>query len=162
MATEKQIAALEKWLQVDIEDLDFDVCSEYLDRLHTASADYNRDRSKKGIVKQTKDAILDELRKAGKITRPAGEQTLPLVGPGDVGDVEAAAEEDIAKEEKEDVFGYEAEISKIAYVMSLAAKESEHIVDELANGGGITEGTKASLVERFAVTIFIEAMKRGL
>jgi len=56
----------------------------------------------------------------------------------------------------------EAEISKIAVVMKFAAVEAKHIVDDLANGGGITEGTKASLTERFAVTIFIEAMRRGL
>jgi len=56
----------------------------------------------------------------------------------------------------------EAEMSRIAVVMKFAAVEAKHIVEDLANGGGITEGTKASLTERFAVTMFIEGTRRGL
>lgn len=56
----------------------------------------------------------------------------------------------------------QAEMGRLAVVMTLAAREAKAIVDDLANGGGITEGTKASLTERFAVTMFIEGMRRGL
>jgi len=57
----------------------------------------------------------------------------------------------------------EAELSRIAVVMKFAAREAKTIVEEeLINGTSITEGTKASLIERFAVTMFIEGMRRGL
>lgn len=58
--------------------------------------------------------------------------------------------------------GKPAKRGRIAVVMMIAAREAKRIVDELANGGGITEGTKARLTEKFAVTIFIEGMRRGL
>jgi hypothetical protein len=53
-------------------------------------------------------------------------------------------------------------VSEIAMVMRLAVRESNIIVEQEIDGGGLPEATKANLVERLAVTIFIEARKRGL
>ena len=41
-------------------------------------------------------------------------------------------------------------------------RESNTIVEQEIDGGGLSEATKANLVERLAVTIFIEARKREL
>ena len=53
-------------------------------------------------------------------------------------------------------------VSEIAMVMRLAVRESNTIVEQEIDGGGLSEATKANLVERLAVTIFIEARKREL
>ncbi|HDS44907.1 MAG TPA: hypothetical protein ENN68_02225 [Methanomicrobia archaeon] len=56
----------------------------------------------------------------------------------------------------------EREIADLASIMRECARAARTIVeDELANGGGLTETTKATLIERFSVTLFIEARKRG-
>ncbi len=57
----------------------------------------------------------------------------------------------------------EREIADLASIMRECARAARTIVeDELSNGGGLTETTKATLIERFSVTLFIEARKRGL
>ena len=56
----------------------------------------------------------------------------------------------------------EAEMSRIARTMRLAVRESHAIVEQEVNGGGLGEATRAQLTEKLAVTMFIEAMRRGL
>ena len=54
-------------------------------------------------------------------------------------------------------------IEDVADIMRQCARAARTIVeDELANGGGLTETTTATLIERLTVTMFIEASKRGL
>ena len=179
MATEKQIMALEKWLQVDIEDMDFDTCSDYLDMLHNASEEYNADKNKKGIVKQTKEAILNELRKTGKITRPAGEQKLdssadaePKRGLDPAEWLEKKRREELERQRSQNVepartdlqleeAHAQAEVIRMGTVMKFCVVESQRIAEELCNGG-VTEGTKAGLIQKLSTTLFIEAMRRGL
>jgi len=115
-------------------------CSDLIDELELEEAE------KKGkhveAVKQNKEDVQNGTQQQFK-------------GPGDVSYDEEGFVQDQTPAE--------AEISRIAVVMKFAAREARTIVEEeLINGTGITEGTKASLIERFAVTIFIEAMKRGL
>jgi len=56
----------------------------------------------------------------------------------------------------------EAEVARMAVVMRFCTVEAAKIANEVCNGGGITEGTKASMVQKLATTMFIESMKRGL
>ena len=162
MATEKQIIALEKWLQVNIEDMDFDTCSDYLDMLHNASDEYNADKNKKGIVKQTKEAILDELRKAGKITRPEGEQKIT---PKETEDKVIPGSLPFANRELLNPFELaNAEVVKMGAVFRSCVIEGEKIVSDmdLLSNAGVTPGSQAGLVQKISTTLFIEAMKRGL
>ncbi len=160
MATEKQIAALEKWLQVDLEDMDFNTCSDYLDRLHTASEEYNADPQRlKGIVKKEKESILAELRKANKISRPAGEQK--ITPEEDEPNVERGTVPIPASDDQRDRDEANAEIVQMGTIMQFCVAEAQRIVNDLANGG-VTEGTKAGLIQKLSTTMFIEAMKRGL
>jgi len=117
-------------------------CSDLIDVLELEEAE------KKGKHQQA------EARRPAEIKNGTQKQFL---GPGDVSyDSEGFVQDELLQQSHA-----EAEISRIAIVMRFAAKEAKYIVDDLTNGG-ITEGTKASLVERFAVTIFIEGMRRGL
>jgi len=54
------------------------------------------------------------------------------------------------------------EVAKIAVIMKFTAREANTIVAEELQSSGLSESNKAQLIERFAVTLFIEAMKRGL
>ena len=62
-----------------------------------------------------------------------------------------------------DVFSdNQKEVAKIAVIMKFTAREANTIVAEELQSSGLSESNKAQLIERFAVTLFIEAMKRGL
>lgn len=56
----------------------------------------------------------------------------------------------------------EAEVARMSLVMRLCAIEAKKIADELCSNGGITEGVKTAMIQKFATTMFIEAMRRGL
>ena len=55
-----------------------------------------------------------------------------------------------------------AEVARMGFVMQLCTSEAKKIADALCSNGGITEGTKAGMIQKLATTMFIEAMKRGL
>ena len=68
-----------------------------------------------------------------------------------------------AEDEVDKAFREQAEIDELAGTLRYCARAARTIVEEeLTNGGGLTETTKATLIERFSVTMFIEASKRGL
>ena len=85
-------------------------------------------------------------------------------GPGDVTyDKEGFVEERVKAEERDiEEAHVEAEVARMAVVMRFCTTEAAKIANEVCNGGGITEGTKASMVQKLATTMFIESMKRGL
>lgn len=63
MATQPQLNALEKWLNVPVKEMDFETASNALERLHAASETYNKAPAReKGIVKKTKETILAEFK----------------------------------------------------------------------------------------------------
>jgi len=112
-------------------------CSDLIDALEQEEAEKKGKHEK--AVKQNKEDV-----KNG---------TQQFLGPGDV----SYDEEGFVQDQTP----VEAEIARIATVMQLAARHGKVIVDELSEPG-TSEGTKASLIEKFAVTIFIKAMERGL
>ncbi len=55
-----------------------------------------------------------------------------------------------------------SEIAKMGSVLAECTREALLVTEELCYNGGITEGQKAALVQKYATTLFIEAMRRGL
>jgi len=184
MATEGQLNALQNWLGVKLEDIDFDSASEYLDRLHEASEQFNTDKTKKGIVKKTKQAICDELRKAGKIKRPEGEEKLigekagweykeeetvkDMKGPEDAAHDEEGFPQDETPQQRQarqdraiEESHAQVEIRHMAVVLRFCVRDASGIVEEEV-GTGVSESVRANLMQKFATTLFIEASRRGL
>ena len=151
MAMENQIKALEKWLGIPLMDMNFKKASAYLDRLHKASEEYKKDKKgKKGIVKKVKEQIIAELKE------------LNLV-------VDEEAVKKGLEEGKERVtpttlagVGIEDEIHKIGMVMRYAVREAAAIVEQEINNGGISEVSKAGILQRIATAIFIQGERQGL
>jgi hypothetical protein len=74
MATEKQVAALEKWLSSVLEEnekisseIPFDDASLALEMLIEASKDYKNGKAQRGHVTEVKRQVVEELRKNGYI-----------------------------------------------------------------------------------------------
>ncbi len=172
MATEGQLNALENWLGVKLEDVEFEIASEYLDRLHEASEAFKNDKTKKGIVKRTKQEICDELRKAGKIRRPEGEQKLDTAAQeeetvkGMIGAGDETLPERQAREARQDQAIQEAhaqaEIAHMATVMRFCIREAVAFVNAEFDITGLSEAVKANLIDKKSTTLFIEASRRGL
>jgi uncharacterized protein (UPF0335 family) len=97
-----------------------------------------------------------EAEKKGEV--PAGGATIK-------DDAEAVKEEmkSQARENEQllDQAHAQAEVARMAVVMKFCATEAQQIVEGMSNGG-VTEGTKASMIQKFATTMFIESMRRGL
>jgi hypothetical protein len=53
------------------------------------------------------------------------------------------------------------EIATMAAVMQRCIQEANRIVEEEIDGGGLSEASKAGIMQRLATTLFIEAMRRG-
>jgi hypothetical protein len=101
---------------------------------------------------------LEELEKEKKGEVPAGGATIK-------DDAEAVKEEIQSQvgenEQLLDEAHAQAEVARMAVVMKFCATEAQQIVEGMSNGG-VTEGTKAGMIQKFATAMFIEAMRRGL
>ena len=66
-----------------------------------------------------------------------------------------------AEDEVDKAFREQTEIDELADTLRYCARAARTIVEEeLANGGGLTETTKATLIEKFTVTLF-RSVRRG-
>jgi len=175
MATEGQIAALSKWLKVAVSgELDFEIASSALARLHEASKKYNENKSKnKGIVTATKKEIIKELRNSGYLIEDEdqkrinekteaktlndtikGQEEEPEEEPAGLPKHEKEIIEDIAR--KQEIIG---EVAAKLSACTLAAKKS---VEEDYNDLDLTDGEKCEARHAIAATILIQAKREGL
>lgn len=163
MATEGQIAALGKWLKVAVkEDIQFDMASGALARLHDASEKYNENKSmNKGIVSQTKKELINELRQAGYII-------------GDEDQTELKEEESLEfktlngaiKEQEEEPAGlpkHEQEIiDDVVTKLSACTRAAKAAVEQDYKDLELTDGEKARVRHAIAATLLIQASRGGL
>lgn len=176
MATEGQVAALGNWLKVAVsEELQFDMASSALARLHKASETYNKDKKKnKGVITSTKKAIIKELREAGYLIedkdqkqideKPEGQSLNGAIKQQEENEIWDKTEETAKEEEKPSSYpkykqAIVDEISIDLQACTLAAKKS---IETDYNDLDLTSTQKGAFRKEIAATILIQAKRGGL
>lgn len=165
MATEGQVVALGKWLKVAVkEDLQFEMASSALARLHEASKKYNENKSKnKGIVTATKKDIIKELRNSGYLIEDEDQKRINEKTEAKTLNDTIKGQEEEPEEEPAGLPKHEQEIigdiARKHKACTLAAKKS---VDEDYKDLKLTDGEKSEARHAIAATLLIQAARGGL
>lgn len=168
MATEPQRHALAKWLGQEVKNMDFEAASDLLQRLHGASELYNKDQVKnKGIVKKEKETILSDLRNKGLLygegEEPKKEEETDFgdsLKEGMKEHINTFASRTLATEAAPD--REEEIIQRVAGNLKACLPFAAGIVESELEEYGLSNEQKAGLIEKFAVSIYIQASREGL
>lgn len=163
MATEGQIAALSNWLKVAVsEELQFDMASAALARLHEASEKYNEDKSKnKGIVSATKRAVIKELRQTGYLIEDEDQERIEKKPEGQ--SLNGAIKQQEENEVWEKMPKYEQSIiDEVAIKLSACTRAAKQSIENDYNDLMLTDDQHARMRKEIAATILIQATRGGL
>lgn len=173
MATEGQIAALGNWLKVAVsEELQFDMASSALARLHEASEKFNVNKGKnKGIVSATKKEIIKELRQTGYLIEDKDQERIEVErmpeGQALDGIISEQEEKEIwekkPEEEPVDMPMYEQSIiDEVAIKLSACTQKAKQSIESDYNDLDLTDDQNARMRKEIAATILIQATRGGL